>query len=427
MMQWRDNMPEQPGLERLFWFKINGQRSVLLLKSVLVALALSTLACGFFGGGSQPDLEKARLPTFTRTPLPALALETTPAPIVENPSTETEEGPLQPVEAAPDNTEASPADSAEGPLTSSPAPPPDQVGGSEIVQPTPTLVEQPSQGVPEGAGSEAAPAGPDSSTEGEEAQQPPPVGAENGTENPATPTSAAPAATPPSIAATPTPLPTPTVAPDQPAPGEAEDEPPVEPSAPPNQGSSNWTFVSTRLEIEEIEDELVIYGEVVNDTGSSQILLLISGAFYDAEGQIVADEDDTDDYTPVDIVPPGGRVPFEMVVYDASGVANYDLWVQSEASDDFLHQDFELSDVNQVDDEGDYCLDGRVKNLGAELQDYLVIVGVLYDSQDNVVNFGEVYFSSLDDFAGDETLDFEICTDSFNQIIARHELFAWGQ
>jgi len=49
---------------------------------------------------------------------------------------------------------------------------------------------------------------------------------------------------------------------------------------------------------------------------------------------------------------------------------------------------------------------------------------VLYDSQGDVVNFGETYESALE---GGETLDFEICIEPPNQNAARHELYAWGQ
>lgn len=68
-----------------------------------------------------------------------------------------------------------------------------------------------------------------------------------------------------------------------------------------------------------------------------------------------------------------------------------------------------------------------MRNPGGGLQDYLVIVAVLYDSQDKVVNFGDYYEPYPEDVVGDQTLTFETCTDSPDQDVARYELWTWGQ
>jgi hypothetical protein len=64
-----------------------------------------------------------------------------------------------------------------------------------------------------------------------------------------------------------------------------------------------------------------------------------------------------------------------------------------------------------------------LRSTGDSVQNYLVIVAVLYDDQDNVVNFGDYYEPYLE---SDEALNFEICVGSPNQGVARYELRAWG-
>ena len=74
-----------------------------------------------------------------------------------------------------------------------------------------------------------------------------------------------------------------------------------------------------------------------------------------------------------------------------------------------------------------YCLTGVLQNPGDELQSYLIIGLVLYDDQDNVINFtnfNELYFAGV---TGEQILDFEICVPPPNQNVARYQLRAWGQ
>ncbi len=189
--------------------------------------------------------------------------------------------------------------------------------------------------------------------------------------------------------------------------------------------SAGWDFTATRTEQE--EDGLLLYGEMINQTGVSQELFLISGTFYDQQGQVIGGEDDTDDYSPLDVIPPEGRVPFELTIYDVQGIANFELWAESEAVNDTPRQDFEFLEVNQSDDAGVYCLNGLVRNPGGELDDYLVVVAVLYDGEGHVVNFGDDYYTDLEGVVGNETIEFEICVAPPNRNVARHELRAWGQ
>jgi hypothetical protein len=178
---------------------------------------------------------------------------------------------------------------------------------------------------------------------------------------------------------------------------------------------------------DQVEDGLLLFGELTNNTGTTQELWLVSGLFYDAQGQLIADDDSVYDYWPIDVVPPDGRVPFVLEIDGISSAADFKLRVDADPGSETPRQDFEFLDLNQWTEDDSYCLAGRLRNPGGQLQDYLVIVATLYDGQGNVVNFYDDYGLDLEDLVGDQTQGFEICVDPPNQDTARYELRAWGQ
>ncbi len=168
----------------------------------------------------------------------------------------------------------------------------------------------------------------------------------------------------------------------------------------------------------------MLYGNIVNNTGSAQELFSIAGTFFDAQGQIIAGPDSTHAYWPGYVVPPGGSVPFELFVNGIANIANFSLSAEAEPSSENPRQDFEFAEVDQQGNEqGAYCLKGELRMRGDEPEDYLIIAAVLYDGQGNVVNFGDYGEFDLD---GDDEIDFEICINPPNQEVARYELRAWG-
>jgi hypothetical protein len=66
-----------------------------------------------------------------------------------------------------------------------------------------------------------------------------------------------------------------------------------------------------------------------------------------------------------------------------------------------------------------------VHNSGSPLAEYLVVAAVLYDSQNNLVNFSD--YGELGLETGSDNAPFEICVNLSNQQVARHELQAWGR
>lgn len=120
---------------------------------------------------------------------------------------------------------------------------------------------------------------------------------------------------------------------------------------------------------------------------------------------------------------PGVRVPFELIVDGVHDAANFTLKVEAEPSSESPRQNFELSGLRQWVEEDDYCLEGVGQSTDDSVQNYLVIVAILYDEGGNVVNFGNYYDSNLE---VDKALNLEICVGPHNQGVAHFELRAWG-
>lgn len=194
----------------------------------------------------------------------------------------------------------------------------------------------------------------------------------------------------------------------------------------PNAETSGWSFVGLRVCTDQYEGGLWLYGDLINNTGVYQELFFITGTFYNAQGQAIADEGNAYGYSPALVIPPGERVPFELTVEGVQSAANFDLRVEAQPSSQVPRQDFEFSDLDQLDEGYGYCIGGTLRNPGSELQDYLVVVAVLYDGQDRVIGFGE-HRADPKSVVGDETEEFEICVDPHDQDVARYELRAWGQ
>jgi hypothetical protein len=189
--------------------------------------------------------------------------------------------------------------------------------------------------------------------------------------------------------------------------------------------SPGWSLAGVRINTDQFEEGLLLYGDLINSTEAPQALISITGTFYDDQGQVIADSESVLDYWPlVDALPAGGRMPFELTVDGIRDASNFTLSVEAEPSSESPRQDFQFSDLSQWTEEDLYCVEGVLQSPGDSLQNYLVIVVVLYDQQGNVINFGDYYEPYL---AGDQALDFDICVGPPNQEVAQYELRAWGQ
>lgn len=134
----------------------------------------------------------------------------------------------------------------------------------------------------------------------------------------------------------------------------------------------------------------------------------------------------TIDQWPVRVLPQGGQVPFGVVVPNVQGVADFNFEVQAEPGGDIPREDFEFVDVDPSAEGEEYCLNGRLRNPGDQLQAYLMVTAVLYDGQDQVINYNNAFKSGPKQIVGDETLEVALCVKSRQQEVARYELRAWG-
>ena len=200
----------------------------------------------------------------------------------------------------------------------------------------------------------------------------------------------------------------------------------VTPTTPPA-ATSGWSFVNMRMISDTGSGGVIIYGDMLNNTGSSQQLSYVTGTFYDNQGRSFAGTNYTYDYWPVEVVPPGSKVPFELSVFNVPNVANYTLSVISQPTGQTPRQNFDFSDLSNYDDAGYYCVTGKARNSGGALADYLVVAAVLFNAQNQVINFDSYEEPDPDQVSGSQAAEFEICIDPYEQSIARYEVRAWGQ
>jgi hypothetical protein len=189
--------------------------------------------------------------------------------------------------------------------------------------------------------------------------------------------------------------------------------------------TGGWVFFGVRNFFDQNEGGLRLYGDALNDSSAALEVTNITGTFYDNLGQTVADGNTTGHW-PMATVPPGGRLPFALIVPDLSSADSFDLRIEAKPSTEMPRQDFEILEVIQATEDSNYCLSGKIRNPGSELQSYLVITAVLFDDQDKVVNYADYREAAPTGLGSGQTREFKICVASLNQAVARHELRAWG-
>ncbi len=204
-------------------------------------------------------------------------------------------------------------------------------------------------------------------------------------------------------------------------------DPTITPIAAPTPGSAGWSFTGVEIYRDEFEAGLALYGDVINETGSTQELNVITATFYDGQGQVIGDASNAIDYWPIDVIPAGARLPFGILAPEVESAANFELNVEAQPGAQRPHQNFQVLSLDQQQAEFGYCLTGQVQNMGNPLQEYLIVMAVLYDSQNHVIKFGEYYAPDPSVILGDQVEPFEICVDSVSRQVTRHEVRVWGE
>lgn len=355
------------------------RRSSLL--TLVAVLSLGVVACGLTRPTAGEIVGLTRLPTLTRTPLPEL----TPTPVSKPVAV------VIAAEAGAAAPEAASTGSSATLTTQTPAPA-DASGASAVAGSIEASEVNPAQtsAIDSAAGFT------------EDTPTPAPTATTTATAIPIrTPTATATAT--PIPADTPTATPTATPLPD------------------------GWHFNGLRLDPDQYENSLLLYGNVINNTGAAQEILSITATFYDAQGQLIAAADDTYASWPSFVIPQGEKIPFELVVDDLDNAANFDLSIEAEPSSDIVRHDFQFSDINQWTADDRYCVAGQLQNPGGQVDDYLIIAAVLYNSRDKVVNYGNQQQFGRIGLETGETAPFDICVEPVKQDIAHYELLAWGE
>lgn len=202
--------------------------------------------------------------------------------------------------------------------------------------------------------------------------------------------------------------------------------PPVpDPTEVPKSEVPGWSFVGIRSSID--QGNATVFGELINNTGAPQTGVQVSAILYDQYDRVIIDGVDTVDYVPVEIVPVGARIPFELVVEGDQSIYRIDLVGLSAPAVSSPRQDFHFSGVSQrVDQTGMYCITGKIQNLGIPLTEHLIVLAITYDQLGQVVSFGEHAEGSPNNVLADHTSPFEICLDPVGQQITTHQLRAVG-
>ncbi len=169
-------------------------------------------------------------------------------------------------------------------------------------------------------------------------------------------------------------------------------------------------------------------GELINSTGFPQTEVVMTGTFFNARNEIIGGEIDTLSYIPIETIPAGAYVPFELIVESPEAVYRFDLSAISEAGDNPPRNDFQFLEVTQWHDDSNlYCLGGQIKNPDSALEDELLILAVIYNDRRQVVSFGEYSVSNPETVIAAQTASFELCIDPQGQNIPYHNLSALGR
>jgi len=415
-----------------------------------VGLAMVNLACAIFGPTTNDSVIRIQLPTLTRTPLPSLTPTPAAAQVVVAQPTAAANNAVLPSDTptatplpmpTPTDTYAAPPSAADNQnnsrptltsrvtlnVRSGPGPEHGVVGKLAVGQSTSITGQNPDGSwwqieYPPGSGQQAwVSANPQYTTLSRTMPQAiaqaltptgPPVAAAV--------TATSPLQTGSSLTPTPVPAASATAAEVPPTPSDT----PTPAATPLPEG---WVFTDLRLGPAPDGRDLLISGILINNTGTPQVLNTIDGLFYDSQGQSIDDTFYTLDY-PINEVPQGGRIPFQIQLKNHPNAADVDLEVLAESGGDAPRQDFEFLEVNAVPQGDEYCVAGRVRNPGSKLGSYLLVAAVLYDGENKVINYYYDYFDdALPVLAGEQTQDGTVCVDPLQQEVARYELAAWGQ
>ncbi len=201
------------------------------------------------------------------------------------------------------------------------------------------------------------------------------------------------------------------------------DETPEEPAMPPGAGGQGEVVIlSDRAYTDDIDYTHVV-GEVRNNTNTPVEFVEITATFYNKAGKVIA----TDyTYAALDIVPSGGKSPFEILKELPASAARYTLNVDWEEADAAPPSGLKILSRSQYVDDIDFLhIVGEVKNTSSRRLEYVEIVATFYDKRDRVIAMDFTYTSPESLRAG-QTAPFEFVLEEGNLANARVVLQVQG-
>ncbi|HZC51088.1 MAG TPA: hypothetical protein VE441_01120 [Mycobacterium sp.] len=162
--------------------------------------------------------------------------------------------------------------------------------------------------------------------------------------------------------------------------------------------------LSSRAYTDSIGD-LLIPGEVLNNTGARREFVEVDVTFYNRTGRVIG----TDfSFADLDIVRPWHRSPFEVIHQTPSGYDHYRLRVSSETTNAAPLSRLDLHrGVSYTDGIGDRIYPGEVHNGNTFRVDFTEVIGVLYGTHGNV-RYTDFTFTNPDSIGVGGTAPYEL-------------------
>jgi hypothetical protein len=196
------------------------------------------------------------------------------------------------------------------------------------------------------------------------------------------------------------------------SPGISSPSPPTTPTTAGSNGDGNVSILSSSQISSEFGSTYIV-GEVRNNLSDVVEFVQIVGRFYDSNGLLI----DTDfTYTDLDLLRPGERSPFSLIITDesvAQRIDNYTLAVNWDtvftdpaavaAATVLTIQEGE----HRINDNGWYEIVGEVVNGGTDDTEFVKVVATYYEEAGQVINTDYTYTDPSDIPAG-QSAPFEL-------------------
>jgi hypothetical protein len=168
---------------------------------------------------------------------------------------------------------------------------------------------------------------------------------------------------------------------------------------------------------------LHVVGEIRNNADATGEFIEIVGTFYDEAGGVVGT---SFTYTTIDLVPAGGKSPFEIVSEKPQGYHHYKLQVSDQRTSELPLAGLQiLSHSSSADSIGFLHIVGEVQNNSGKDVEFVKIIATLYNAAGQVIGTGFTYTAS-DIIAIGQTSPFEIIFDR-HEGMATYELQVEGE